>query len=360
MKICLVHDDFCQSGGAESLFATIAALFPKAPIYTSLVDNTKLPQSISKERVNTSFLQKIPFKRALYKLLLPLYPLAFETFNFDQFDIVFSSTTRFAKSIITKPNTVHICYINSAPRFLWDKEVKEQYAPKIVLLFFSPLFFWLKRWDKAASARPDLFIANSQNVRSRVKKYYNRDSTVIYPFADTNFYDIPKVHNWKLKSQNYFLVVSRLVKWKKIDTAIKACQSAGVNLKIVGSGPDEARLKRITAKGWIPKQVRDDKKGNCEFLGRVTREDLKDLYQNSNGLVVTQEEDFGIATVEAQACGIPVVAYSAGGQQEIVIEGKTGILFKNQTKDSIKDAIEATLKVKWKKSTCRDNALRFS
>lgn len=349
LKIALIHDDFQQAGGAESLFATIASLYPKAPIYTSLVDWNKLPKSIDKSRIKTSFIQKIPFAKFLYKTLLPLYPLAFESFNFKDFDVVVSSTTRFAKSIITKPQTTHICYINSVPRFLWDEKAKQEYLPMAVLFFTKWVFTWLKRWDKAASQRVDFYIANSQNVADSVEKYYGRKSDVVHPFADLNFYDIPKVHNWQLKSQDYFLIVSRLVKWKKIDIAIEACSQLGASLKIAGTGPDEGRLKSLAAKSE-----------NIEFLNRVTKEQLKELYQNAKALIVTQEEDFGIASVEAQACGVPVVAYSKGGQKEILTDNKTGVLFDAQSTNSLKDAITRASGVKWSKEACRANSQQFS
>ena len=223
MKVALVHDDFTQLGGAESLFATIASLWPKAPIYTSLVNWHKLPKSIDPKRVKTSWLQKMPLASKFYKLLLPLYPLAFESFNFDDFDVIVSSTTRFAKAIITKPNTVHICYINSLPRFLYSEQVQTDYLPKILRIILTPLFQWLKRWEKVSASRADFYIANSENVKDDIRKHYQRESALIYPFADINFFKLAKIHNWKLKTQNYFLVVSRLVRWKKIDIAIKAC-----------------------------------------------------------------------------------------------------------------------------------------
>jgi glycosyltransferase involved in cell wall biosynthesis len=350
MKIALIHDDFMQSGGAESLFATIASLFPKAPVYTSLVNWNKLPKTIDKGRVRVSFMQKIPFAKNLYKALLPLYALAFETFDFSGFDVVISSTTRFAKSTLTKPGTVHICYINSTPRFLWDENVEKQYLPGPFRFLFSPVFSWLKRWDKASSSRPDFYIANSKNVKNRVTEYYNRGSDVIYPFADIGFYDIARIHNWELKSADYFLIVSRLVKWKRIDIAIEASALIHKNIKIVGSGPDRSRLQKLALA----------KNAQVEFLGKITREQLRDLYQNCRALIVTQEEDFGIAAVEAQACGAPVIAYASGGAQETVKEGKTGIMFRHQTAKSIKDAMLACLEVKWTKAACRKNSLKFS
>lgn len=355
MKIALVHDDFVQAGGAESLFATIASLYPQAPIYTSLVDWNKLPKSIDRTRLKYSLIQKIPFARKFYKALLPLYPLAFESFDFTPYDLVISSTTRFAKAPVTKPQTVHICYINNVPRFLWDQKIMSSYLSLPLKILLKPLFAWLKKWDKVAASRPDYYIANSKNVAARVKKYYGQDAAVVYPFCDLDFFKPAKIHNWQLKGQNYFLVVSRLVRWKKIDIAIEAAKIPGINLKIVGTGPDEGRLKKLAFSVQRPASS-----NQIEFLGRVDQNKLRQLYQNCQALIVTQEEDFGIASIEAQACGRPVIAYRLGGQQEITKDKKTGLFFKNQTLDSLKDAISRFSEVKWKESACRKNSQRFS
>ena len=349
MKIALIHDDLVQEGGAESLFAAISSIWPKAPIYTSLVDWTRVSSSIDRERIKISFIQKIPFARFFYKFLLPLYPFAFESFNFDDFDIVISSTTRFAKSAITKPQTVHICYVNNIPRFLWNEETLKNYLPNFLAAILKPYLSWLKRWDMACAPRVDYYIANSQNVQVRIEKTYALSSHVIYPFADLDFYTIPKVHNWELKSKNYFLIVTRLVGWKRVDLAIDALAKSNNRLIIVGDGPDKKRLKQIAKRN--PK---------VQFEGRVAEKRLKELYQNAKALIVTQEEDFGISMIEAQACGIPVIAYREGGQKEIVVDGKTGLFFKNQSAQSLKDAIESQGRLKWSKLACRNNALRFS
>lgn len=349
MKVALVHDDFTQVGGAENLFATIAQIYPEAPIYTSQVNWSKLPSSIEKSRIRTSFMQKIPFGGKFFKALLPLYPFAFESFNFSEFDLVISSSTRFAKSIVTKPGTVHIAYTNSIPRFLYDNDTLDNYLPRILKIFIMPFLRWLRRWDRASARRADYYIANSTNVSEKLKKTYDIDSQIVYPFANTNFFTPPKIHNWQLKSQNYFLIVSRLVKWKRIDLAIAACKDLNKNLIIVGSGPDKRYLESI-AKG--SKKV--------TFEGRVTSKRLKELYQNAKSLIVTQEEDFGISAVEAQSCGIPVISFALGGTQEIITNGKTGIIFDKQTKESAKDAIASLSKVKWSQLACRKNSLRFS
>src|SRR3990167_5950219 len=305
MKIALVHDDFIQEGGAENLFAAVASIWPNVPIYTSLVDWNKLPESISRDRIISSFIQKIPFSAKFHKLLLPLYPLAFESFDLDGFDLVISSTTRFAKSIVTKPQTIHICYVNNIQRFLWHTEGQNKYLPELLAKILKPYFSWLKRWDSAASSRVDFYIANSQNVQGRIKDIYSVSSHIIYPFADLDFYTVPKVHNWQLKSKNYLLVVTRLVRWKKVELAIDALKNSAGHLIVVGDGPDKKRLEAIAKSGKV----------SVQFEGRVVKERLKELYQNAKALIVTQEEDFGISIVEAQACGIPVIAYDKGGQK---------------------------------------------
>lgn len=360
-KVVLVHDDFCQKGGAESLFAEIAQIFPDAPIYTSLVSWSKLPANIDKGRVHTSFLQKIPFAAKFFKILLPLYPLAFESFDFSNFDVVISSTTRFAKGIITKPPAVHICYINSTPRFLWHETSKEHYYPKWLEPFAKPILTWLKRWDMAASSRPDVYLANSQNIRWDIKKIYGREAEVVYPFADTDFFTPSKDYQQSTinnQQSSYYLVVSRLSKWKRVDLAIKACATLGKNLIIVGAGPDQPFLKKLAQSSKL--SIFNSQLSTISFLGHVSREKLRELYQNAQALIVTQEEDFGISAVEAQACGIPVIAYNRGGQTETIIEGKTGLFFEDQSKKSLEDAISRASEVKWNLSACRNNSLRFS
>ncbi len=347
MKIALVHDDFTQEGGAENLFAEIAQIYKDAPIYTSLVDWQKLPKSIDRNRLHPSFMQKIPFATKFYKLLLPLYPLAFESFDLSGFDLVISSTTRFAKGIITPARTTHICYINSVPRFLHHPRHKKSYLPPLFEFILKPFTTWLKKWDMAAAARVDFYIANSQNVASSVKEIYGQNAQVVYPFADTDFFKPAKIHNWRLKSQNYYLLVSRLVRWKKIEIAVEAANNLGINLFIVGDGPHKSRLKRLA-------------KDNISFFGKVSKEKLKELYQNAQALIVTQDEDFGIAAVEAQACGTPVIAYNHGGQKEIVKNGLTGLFFSSQSASSLEDAINASSAVKWNLAEIRKNGQRFS
>ena len=213
----------------------------------------------------------------------------------------------------------------------------------------KPVIYWLKKWDRASAQRVDYYIANSQNVAKKINKIYGLNSRVIYPFANSAFFKPAKIHNWQLKSQNYYLVVTRLVKWKKVDLAIYAATSQNFILFIIGDGPDKKRLQKIAQKSK-----------NIKFLGKVTKGQLRQYYRNCQALIITQEEDFGIAALEAQSCGKPVVAYSKGGVAEIIIDGKTGVFFDIQNKESLKDAIKRASRVKWSEAQIRKNALRFS
>jgi len=347
MRIALVHDDFTQIGGAERLFGQIAKIYPEAPIYTSLVNYSKLPNSIDPKRVTTSFMQKIPFAQNFYKLLLPFYPIAFETFNLDEYDLVISSTTRFAKSIVTKPKTVHISYLNSVPRFLYSQNQKEDHLPRAIQIILTPYFKWLKKWDMASAQRADLFLANSQNVRHKIKKIYKRDSAVVYPFADTAFFKPSNIAIQQSNNNAYYLVVTRLVKWKKIEIAINAAKELDLKLIVVGKGSDRTRLESLAS-------------DTIKFVGNLARKELREYYQNAKALIMTQDEDFGISSVEAQATGTSVIAFKAGGARETVIDGKTGLFFEEQTIKSLKDAIVAHSKLKWEKEVCVANAKRFS
>lgn len=363
-KVALVHDDFSQAGGAEKLFEAIAKIYPDALIYTSLVNWDKIQSNINRDRVRPSFIQKIPYAAKIYKAMLPLYPLAFESFDFSDHDLVISSTTRFAKSVVTKPKTVHISYLNSVPRFLHDDKVLSQYLPGFLKFLLQPYFSWLRQWDLASASRVDFFIANSKNVQTKIKKAYNRESEVIYPFADTTFFK-PNYQTTKLPNyQTYYLIVSRLVKWKRLDIAIRTCADLNQKLIVVGSGPDEARLKNQGYTPGVQSRVRPDHtpgvNQSVEFLGDVSREQIRELYQSCKALIVTQEEDFGIAAVEAQSCGRPIIAFAKGGVPEIIIPSKTGVTFKEQTPASLKDALVASSKVKWDVAVCRKSALRFT
>ena len=328
MRIALVFDDLIQNGGAEKLFMTFLEIWPDADIFTSVIS----PQWESKlkllnRNVKPSFIQKLPFAVKLNRLYaaLLLHPIAFELFNFTNYDLVISMSARFAHGVITKPNTCHICYINSPGRMFWEEHEYFENERLMKLPIIGNLVFYLvsfnlgllRLWDYIAAQRCDYIIANSKTPQARIKKYYNRFSTIIYPHVDFEqinlcLKDVPNA------KEDYYLVISRLVPWKKIEIAIQACEKLNKKLVIVGEGPDRKRLQSIAKK-------------NTEFLGYVSFEKKVELLRNCSALINTQFEDFGIVPLEAMSCGKPVIAYGKGGVLETVIPGKTGEFFFEQT-----------------------------
>lgn len=347
MRICLVHDDLIQFGGAEKLLLAMHEIWPAAPIYTSIYDQSTVnsKQSTANLDIKTSWMQKLPFKKSLRRAFFPLYPAAFESFDFSEFDVVLSSSTRFAHGVITKPDTIHICYSNAPTRFLWEtqKYLEFENIPRIAKVAIAPVLSFLRIWDQQAAKRPDFWIANSKNVADKLKKFYRVDSEIIYPFVDLNNF-FPES---KTKTQDYFLVVSRLLAWKRIDIVVDAANKLKFPLKIVGTGPAEKSLKKLAGK-------------TVEFLGEVEQDNLAKLYQQSRALILPQEEDFGITALEAQSCGKPVIAFAAGGVLETVIPGKTGIFFGEQTSESLGKTIKQFGRQTFIPEDCRRNAEKFS
>jgi glycosyltransferase involved in cell wall biosynthesis len=329
MRIALVHDDLVQWGGAERTFFYLTQIFPDADIYTSVYDkdNSLLTPHFVHKQIRTSFLQKIPGWKALYKIFLPLYPIAFEQFDFSEYNIVISSTTRFAKSIITKPGTTHICYCHTPPRFLYSER---------------SVGGWLKRYDLISSQRVDKWIAGSKNAQSRLKETYGVDSEVIYPPVDTE-----RLKSIEPFDGGYLLIISRLNKYKRVDLAVKAANYLKLPLKVVGVGPESDRLHNLAGP-------------TVQMLGSVSEDILIKLLAGCKALLVCGEEDFGLTPLEAQALGKPVVAYKKGGARETVIDGVTGYLFDSQTVESLKGALDRLEDSGYDSIKCRANADRFS
>lgn len=343
MKIAFVHEYLNQFGGAERMLQVLCALYPRAPIYTLLYDREATGGVFDGKIIRTSFLQNLPFAKRHHRVFPLLMPLAIEQFDFSDFDLVISVSASFAKGIITKPNTKHICYCLTPPRFLWDnsqKFVEEFGYPKLVKKFLPPFITYLRIWDKEASLRVDEFWSISDFIRGRVKKYYSKDSVVIYPPVNVDkFYISDKVGD-------YFFMAGRMVSYKRFDLAIKAFNRNGLLLKVVGVGPELEKLKRIANK-------------NIEFLGLVSDEKLAELYSNAQACIFPQEEDFGIVPLESMASGRPVIAYRSGGAKETIIENKTGIFFNDQTPESLQAVLEKFCNLNFKPEDCRIQAERF-
>ena len=349
MRVALVYDRVNKFGGAERVLLALHEIWPKAPLFTA-VYNSQTASWAKVFDIRTSFLQKFPWAKTNHEFYPWLTPMAFESFNFDEFDVVISITSADGKGIITKPETLHICYCLTPTRYLWSG-YRDYFPSKISRCLTLPVVFCLRAWDKIASTRPDEYIAISENIKKRIKKYYGREAAVIYPPVDTKKWKWEK-RNGKREMGNFFLVVSRLVRYKRIDIAIKAFNKLGLPLKIVGSGKEERKLKKMAQK-------------NIEFLGNLTDEELIGYYQGCQALVFPTDEDFGLIPLEAQACGRPVIALGSGGALETVAKGKTGEFFYPQTAEALRRKIlkykdTKILREKFKPEDCRKNAERFS
>ena len=352
MKVALVHDYLKEYGGAERVLEALHEIWPQALIYTSVyLPNYFGPhkERIGNWQVKTSFLQKFPFKEKLISPFRLLSPFVFESFDFSSFDVVIVSATGAytPNLIITKPNTLHFCYCHTPPRYLygyptareWRKHWWGRIGGNLVNHF-------LRLFDFAASQRVDFFIANSQNTAQRIKKFYRREAKVIYPPVEINLKS--KILN--LKSKDYFLAGGRLARAKRIDLAIKACNKLRLPLKIFGKvfGGYGEELKKIAG----PK---------VEFLGEVSDQELARLYQECQAfLFPAEEEDFGIAPVEAMAAGVPVIALRSGGVVESVVEGKTGEFFDKLSVESLVDVLKHFDRKRYNPEDCRKQAEKFS
>lgn len=338
MKVALVHDDLIQWGGAERVLSALSELFPDAPIFTSVYDrhNKIIKKNFGRKKIITSFIQKIPGWKFLYKALLPLYPIAFEQFDFSGFDVVISQTTRFAKSIITRPETCHICYCHTPPRFLWG------FTEEKSLALISPYTAFLKKYDVLSSKRVDIWVAGSSNAQKRIEEIYGAHSQVIYPFVELERFE--GVENF---DGGYLLVISRLNAYKRVDLVVRAANRLKIPLKIVGIGPKRNYLENIAG-------------STVEFLDFIDDELLVRVIAGCKTLVVAGKEDFGLVALEAQALGKPILAFGAGGALETVIDGQTGYLFQEQTIESIIEALNKLYKRGYNEKRCKIQAQQFS
>ena len=355
MRIAFVYDRVNKFGGAERVLLALHEIWPEAPLYTA-VYNPKSAGWARKFKVIPSFLNKFPFAKGRHEAYPYLMPLAFESFSFNGYDVIVSITSEAAKGIITKPKALHLCYCLTPTRYLWSG-YEDYFSSSVFRFFSSPLVAYLRRWDKIAAQRPDLYLATCENVKKRIKKYYGRDSKVIYPPVDIKKFKrkhlrgevrpIQKRTPRRWSEDDYFLVVSRLVGYKKVDLAIEAFNQLGLPLKIIGSGRQMGRLRRMA-------------KDNIEFLGELTGKRLLGYYQRCQAVIFPQEEDFGLVPLEAQACGKPVIAYRKGGALETVIEGKTGLFFSPQTAEALARLVKKFNLAQFDPLVCRRNANRFS
>lgn len=341
MRVALVHDWLINFGGAERVLQELAAMFPEAPIYVGVADPRRFPAWLEGRRVNTSSVSRWPGAMRYYNRYLPFLAMAFEHFDFSQFDLVISSSAAVAKGVVTGANTRHLAYVHTPMRYAWDfyHQYREREARGITRRLMGPVFHYLRLWDRAVADRVDLMVANSWTVRERILKHYRRPARVIYPPVDVDRFQPEPV-------EDFYLVLSRLVPYKRVDLAIQAANRLGLRLVVAGSGPDLRRLRRLAGP-------------TVQFLGRVDAETRSRLMARAQALIFPGEEDFGIVPVEMQAAGRPVLALGRGGALETVVEGVSGLFFSEPELDHLIDAIERFQRHAWDPQAIRQNALRF-
>lgn len=342
MKVALVHDYLSQDGGAERVLKAFHEIWPEAPIFV-LFHNKKTVPYFKEAEIRESFLAKMPFARNKFQWYLPLMPFATERHNLHDFDVVLSSTSAFAKGIITRPETMHISYCHTPTRYLWTdthQYISDLKYNRLVKAALPPIIYRLRLWDKMSVDRVDHFFANSRTVQQRINKYYRRESTVLYPPVD-----LPE---WEPNAPvgDYFISGGRIVPYKRFDLLVATFNRLKTPLKIFGDGPALTELK-----SWA--------KPNIEFLGRISDDEKHRLMRGAKAFLHPQVEDLGITPIESMAQGRPVIAYGVGGATETIIPGETGQFFYEQSWESLLDALVHFDHEAWDQELIRSRAEQF-
>jgi len=341
-KIALVHDYFVELGGAERVVEAMHDSFPAAPLYTTVALPQYVPGRLRAADIRTSMLQHLPAMDRRFRHYFMLYPFAVENFDLSRYDLIFSSSSGYAKGVRRRRNAIHVCYCHTPMRWVWRYEdyiSRENFGRGVRAVL--PSFLWaLRKWDLRAAQQPNYYIANSRLVAERIKKIYGREAHVIPPPIEVNRFHMSN------DIQDYYLVVSRLIPYKRIDLAIEACKRMNRRLVIIGDGPDRARLEKLA----------DDR---IEFLGRQPDQIVNYYAARCRALLFPGEEDFGMAPLEANAAGRPVIAYRGGGAVETVIDGKTGLFFDSPDSQALCKAIERFESMVWSQILLRRHAEKF-
>jgi glycosyltransferase involved in cell wall biosynthesis len=343
MKIALVHDYLAQDGGAERVLKAFHELWPEAPIFVLFHDRKKLTD-FNNAPIQQSWISKMPFVSSHFQWYLPWMPQATEQYNLKNFDVVVSSSSAFAKGVIVQPGTLHISYCHTPARYLWtdpQEYVEELHYNRVVKSILPRIIHRLRLWDKISADRVDFFIANSKTVEQRIRKYYRRESTVVFPPVDIHSFAVsPHV-------ENYFVAGGRLVPYKKLDIVIQAFNRLKLPLKIFGTGPELRKLQKMS-------------KDNIEFLGRITEEEKKVLLQKAQAFIHPQLEDAGVTPLESLASGRPVIAYAQGGAMETITAELTGLFFKKQSWESLLHTVLSFKEKQWDGNVIRENSIKYS
>jgi len=342
MRIAIIHDYLNQFGGAERVVLALHELFPDAPIFTSIFDRSKMPPEFMKMDIRTSFMQNIPGIFKYFRHYFFLYPLAFRGFDLNGYDVVISSSSAFAQGIKTTKDQLHVCYCHTPARFLWDFDEyieKEElgWVKKNILRVVHPI---LKQNDLETSKRVDFFIANSKITSNRIKTFYGRESQIIYPPVNTNYFTPGDFQ------EEYFLAVGRMVTYKRYDLVIEVFNELNLPLKIIGTGPAITSYKKMAG-------------GNIEFLGKIGDNELRKYFAGCRALIWPEKSDLGLVPLEASASGRPSIAFGGGGAGETVIEGLNGVVFHEQSKDALKTALKRFKCMEFDKQAICEHAKKF-
>jgi glycosyltransferase involved in cell wall biosynthesis len=341
-RVAVVHEWLTHPGGSEKVVLELLGMLPDAEVFTSVHDRAQWAEPLRGRTVHASFLDRIPGARTHYPKLLPLMNAAFESFDLGRFDLVVSSSHSCAKNVITRPETLHVCYCHTPMRHAWEPRfVDAEGLGPAARVAARLLMRRMRRHDALTASRPDLYVANSAHVAARIAKYYRRDARVIHPPVEMEaLLERPRA------PEDYYLVLGRAVGYKRVDLAVAACAMLGRRVKVAGTGRGLEAARAVAGPG-------------AEFLGRVEDEEIGPLLSGARALLFPGEEDFGIVPVEAQAAGVPVVAYGTGGIRDSVIEGETGVFCAEQTATSLASAILEFEDSSFDQGAIRDNARRF-
>jgi len=343
IRLAIVHDYLIQMGGAERVVSVMAEAFPNARIFTSITDTSRLLPEFSGRRITNTWLNAVPGAKKHFKKFFMAYPVAFRSLKPIDADVTWISSSGYSKWVRLDRQTTSICYCHTPPRFFWEPDdyLSHEISNAALRAVARHVVLRLQRLDYNCAQKIDFFIANSRCVQARIKQYYHRESKVIYPPVDVQRFSVQQ------EADDYYVVISRLVGYKRIDLAVGAFNRLKKPLLIAGDGPDRKRLERMAGP-------------TVRFLGRVSDDAVKGYLERCRGLIFPGREDFGIAPVEAQACGKPVIAFAAGGALETVVPGETGVLFADPTEESLGQAVDRAEQIKWSPRRIRENADRFN
>jgi glycosyltransferase involved in cell wall biosynthesis len=345
-RVAVVHDWLTIPGGSEQVVIELLEMFPQAEIFTSIYEPSAWPSIINDRPIHSSFLQRVPRATTQYPKLLPLMTYGFRAFDLSSFDLVLSSNHACAKNVRVPEGVLHVCYCHTPMRYAWEEGFLEgEEVGPLARLLMKPLLANLRRQDLAGAAGPDLFVANSEHVASRIERYYGRSAEVVHPPVDVeSFLSLPRAPS------DFYLVFGRVVPYKRVDLAVEACARLGRRLKVAGDGRAMDSVRAL---------VQREGGASIELLGRVDEAQRDALLSGARALLFPGEEDFGIVPVEAQAAGVPIVAYGVGGARESVLDGRTGVLFDEQSADGLAQALQRFEGLALDEAQVRANAARF-